>query len=177
MRKKPKPWMPLQPGVHFNRVASGVALQLMQKVMEIEKPEVWTNDRYTVNVRRQQGNLGELIHMSIHDHDRSSRHDWRDLQRIKNDIMGPEGEAIEIYPAESRLVDTANEWHLWGIVGMAWPFGYQERLVSEDGVSIGGKQRSWPEGDKPADLVNITEEYMQEQLKRMEEASAESASS
>jgi hypothetical protein len=36
-------------------------------------------------------------------------HDWRDLQRIKNQLVGPECEAVELYPAESRKVDTANQ--------------------------------------------------------------------
>src|SRR5438034_10689879 len=30
---------------------------------------------------------------------------WRDLQRIKNELMGPEREAVEVFPAESRLHD------------------------------------------------------------------------
>src|SRR4051794_36621188 len=33
--------------------------------------------------------------------------DWRHFQNIKNDILGKECEAIELYPAESRLVDTS----------------------------------------------------------------------
>jgi hypothetical protein len=37
-------------------------------------------------------------------------HDWRELQRIKNEIVGDEIEAVELYPAESRLLDTAN-WY------------------------------------------------------------------
>jgi len=28
-------------------------------------------------------------------------------------IVGEEHEAFEVYPAESRLVDTANQYHLW----------------------------------------------------------------
>lgn len=43
----------------------------------------------------------------------TSHHDWRDFQRIKNDICGPEWEGLELYPAESRLVDPSNRFYLW----------------------------------------------------------------
>jgi hypothetical protein len=77
-------------------------------------------------------------------------HDWRHLQNIKNDLCGPECEAIEIYPAESRLVDTSNQYHLWVMPkGTVIPFGYQTREVS-DGSFGGNRQR--PFADVPADL-------------------------
>ena len=41
-------------------------------------------------------------------------------------------EAVELYPAESRLVDNANQWHLWCVTGFRFPFGFAERLVSEE---------------------------------------------
>src|SRR5262249_13701026 len=53
------------------------------------------------------------FHLAIFRNDRQPVHDWRDLQRVKNDICGPEAEACEIYPAESRLCDRANTYHLW----------------------------------------------------------------
>lgn len=37
------------------------------------------------------------------------------LQRIKSDLCSPDCEAMEIYPAESRLADSANQYHLWCI--------------------------------------------------------------
>ena len=40
-------------------------------------------------------------------------HDWVALQEIKNAIVGPEYEAIEIYPAARRLMDQGNCYHLW----------------------------------------------------------------
>ena len=39
--------------------------------------------------------------------------DWRHFQQIKNELAGPEREAVELYPAESRKIDTSNKWHLW----------------------------------------------------------------
>ncbi len=68
--------------------------------------------------------------------------DWRVLQRIKNDVAGPEREAIEICPAESRLVDTANQYHLWVLPeGEKMPLGFHERLVTDDVGKTGARQR------------------------------------
>lgn len=58
--------------------------------------------------------------------------DWRDMQRIKNELLGPEREAVELYPAESRLVDTRNTYHLWAVPeGRGFSFGFwQGRKVA-----------------------------------------------
>jgi hypothetical protein len=45
--------------------------------------------------------------------DRQPIRSWRVLQDIKNEIAGRERIAVEIYPAESRVIDTANIYHLW----------------------------------------------------------------
>lgn len=45
--------------------------------------------------------------------DGSSVIDWRHLQEIKNHVCGWEWEAVEIYPAESRLKDPSNARYLW----------------------------------------------------------------
>ncbi len=41
---------------------------------------------------------------------------WDVLQEIKNDLLGPEVEAVEVYPAAEDVVDEANLRHLW-----EWP--------------------------------------------------------
>jgi hypothetical protein len=91
----------------------------------------WRNDRYQVH----QLTLPDgWVWLSIHRRNREPCRDWRDLQRIKNQLLGAECEAVELYPAESRLVDTSNEYHLMGSTDPAWrfPFGFQERLVLEN---------------------------------------------
>lgn len=67
-----------------------------------------------------------MVHLSIKRFDRAPIHDWRVMQEIKNKILGPEHEAVELYPAESRLTDTANQYHLWCFKDAAarFPFGY-----------------------------------------------------
>jgi len=124
---------------NLNREDATEALQ------ESRKGEWWINDIYTVIVRRLQvpdPGVPDLIHLSIKRNDREAIHDWRDLQEIKNRFCGPEHEAMEIYPAESRLVDTANQYHLWCIDNpiFRWPWGFRERSVSETSVGA-SKQR------------------------------------
>jgi len=76
--------------------------------------EIWMNEIYQVNACRRTGpgwfdsleetyngfptDNGEVVWLSIKRKDKEPIHDWRDLQRIKNDICGPESEAMEIYP-------------------------------------------------------------------------------
>ena len=59
--------------------------------------------------------FGEIVptYLSVKRIDREPFHDWRAMQRIKNSVLGPEWEGVEIYPAESRLVDTSNQYHLF----------------------------------------------------------------
>lgn len=114
--------------------------------------EMWLNDRYVVSVTRlPEGGT----HLSIRRSDRKALHDWRDLQRIKNDILGPEVEAVELYPAESRLVDTANQYHLWALPdAQRFGFGFEwGRVVTDaDGeITVDGEPALVP--DHLADAV------------------------
>lgn len=86
-----------------------------------------------------------MLHLNCRRTDREPCHDWRELQMIKNILVGPEHEAVELYPAESRLTDTANNYHLWVILepGLRFPFGFSGRAVfaAEDAAKYGAKQR------------------------------------
>lgn len=85
--------------------------RIHQLVMEeYAVAEVWMNDTY--QVAKYPENEG-TIHLSIKRIDREPVTDWRDKQAIKNQLVGKEHEAVELYPAESRVVDTANQYHLW----------------------------------------------------------------
>jgi hypothetical protein len=70
----------------------------------------------------------EIIHLSIKRRDKEPIHDWREFQQIKNLIVGDEIEMWECYPAESHLIDTANQYHMWGFNSPAKiiPFGFTE---------------------------------------------------
>ena len=90
--------------------------------------EYWLNDLYQVqktplpdgafqlNIRRRDGGV--------------IYRDWRHFQAIKNQLCGEEIEGVEIYPAESRKVDTSNKYHIWCLPpGLKVPFGWDERHV------------------------------------------------
>lgn len=97
--------------------------------------KLYVNHLYQVQVFEREG---ELVLINVRRRDGAPIHDWRDLQRIKNEILGPECEAVELYPAESRLVDTSNKFHLWGSrdPSFRFPFGYKTRDVQD---TTGGK--------------------------------------
>lgn len=107
---------------------------------------VAVNGMFTVMARKlapDRSGMPEGVHLSIRRNDRDAIHDWRHLQRIKNELLGAEWEGVELYPAESRKVDAANQFHLW-----CWPFrlpfGFQERDVSDDverAAAVGARQR------------------------------------
>ena len=120
--------------------------------------EIWMNEIYQVNACRRTGpgwfdsleetyngfptDNGEVVWLSIKRKDKEPIHDWRDLQRIKNDICGPESEAMEIYPAESRLMDTSHQYQLF-VFQHPIPIGFRGRAVRtpEEAAEFGAKQR------------------------------------
>lgn len=124
----------------FNTASPELAEQMIRAYFsEFAEEVIYKNDRYQVNVRELADNI---THLSIKRIDKKPIHDWRDLQEIKNQIMGPEFEAIELYPAESRRVDSANQYHLWAVRDPSWrfPVGFSTRFVSEDSIN-GSVQR------------------------------------
>lgn len=109
-----------------------------------EPTEMWKNHKYTVHVDRRDD--GSVAVLSIRRNDRRAAHDWRDFQRIKNEIAGTDVEAVELYPAEQRLMDTANQYWLWCLSpGERFPFGYNLRepmtATAEQAARVGAKQR------------------------------------
>lgn len=99
--------------------------------------QTWINDKYQVAIRDVGSPVEgwpDMLHLSIKRRDRAAIHDWRELQQIKNMLVGPENEGCEIYPAESRLVDTSNQYHLWVLkyAEARWPFGFPTRCVVEN---------------------------------------------
>ena len=56
--------------------------------------------------------FGKIKHLWVRRHDKQPM-GWAELQRIKNELFGPEFLAIEVYPRQSKLIDAANMYHLW----------------------------------------------------------------
>jgi hypothetical protein len=115
-------------------------------IAEIANAELWKNNLYVVTVTRHA--LGFVTELSIRRVDRTHITDWRHKQRIKNEIAGEEVEAMELYPAMSRLMDTANQAYLWCLPpGVQFPLGYTlpTNLVDADeAAQVGAVQRPLP---------------------------------
>lgn len=112
---------------------------------KLNEGQLWKNDLYTIAVYDQgeDGKGGRFLHLSIKRNDREPIHDWRDLQRIKTELCGPEAEGVEIYPAESRVVDMANQYHLWVFTKAKLGFGFRAgaKMTAEESSKFGSKNR------------------------------------
>jgi hypothetical protein len=87
----------------------------------------WVNELYQVQVRPFYCEEwhSEMKHLNIRRRDGAAIFDWRHRQMIKNQLLDNECEAMELYPAESRLNDTSNKYHLFGFIDpkVRFPFG------------------------------------------------------
>ena len=125
-KRKPTPkkvWQPLQKDPDWyreQRLADTITMVRAQhpemtdaQVAALMPDETWGNDRYTVNVHYLDGDRDGFVEVGVHNHNRTPHVSWRHLQQIKNEVFGPDREAVQLFPAEDRLVDTANEYWLY----------------------------------------------------------------
>lgn len=104
------------------------------------------------------------MHLDFKRNDRAAVRDWRHFQAIKNEVAGPDREAIEIFPREANLYDGANEYHLWVLppgqespLGLAGPAQLGDAINTHDHArylqigATGATQRGW-EPDIPTGL-------------------------
>jgi hypothetical protein len=145
-------WQPLQRAVFDPPPATLDAASKNPRIAALvaDSAEVWQNNLYVVIVKR--GEDGEVSCLSIRRGDRKTIRDWRHLQQIKNELAGPETEAVELFPATSRLVDVANQTWLWVMPpGTILPLGFPDRFVfgphEDTGLpDMGSQQRTFQEG-------------------------------
>jgi hypothetical protein len=119
--------------------ATQVEFAARRWVKEEAGGEVFLNDTYQVMKRERGG----WVHLSVKRLDRGTCHDWRHMQQIKNELVGPENEGIELYPAESRLVDGANQYHIWVLKDptIRLPVGFDSGRVVTDSSIAGSVNR------------------------------------
>lgn len=150
------PWVPMRRTDTDPKFEWNPALPVEQRA-----DEVWHNGRYQCLVKYVQsvaypeGGRDALLHLSIHAQDRGPMRNWRHLQQIKNEVAGELRTAVEIFPPEDKLTDTANEFHLWVLpedVDLGFGLG-DEALVSDDEIVEDfnrephqGHQEPWEEG-------------------------------
>lgn len=158
--KAPLPWTP------FERAHSrGLGQKVIEQVAKmsgmslaevndhareaLNGAELFANNHYQVNKMLVEvvDGVATMVWLSIKRIDQQPLRDWRDLQRIKDEICGPSWEAVELFPARERLVDTANQYHLWCIPDR-FGFGLQEGMVTGPEVAelVGALQRPFEEG-------------------------------
>lgn len=122
--------------------------------------KIFTNSLYFVIVETipgPDGVVSDSISLSIRNTARTNVFPWRDLQRIKNELAGPEREAIEIFPAESRLVDTSDQRYLFVLpAGTYVPYGFSERLLIEE-IAGTGSQTPFGQFNRPTDIKTVAE--------------------
>jgi hypothetical protein len=109
----------------------GCSIEEARKIYKEETSRpCWMNADYMVAVKEMDGGF---THLSIRRIDRKPCRDWRHFQQIKNQLCGAEREGVELYPAESRVVDCANQFHLWVLpVGLRVPLGYDSGMRAFD---------------------------------------------
>lgn len=118
---------------------------------QMKKEVLYESEHYQVAIDKSpsHGFRGMIIwHLSIKRHDKAPIMDWRDLQDIKNKLVGKEHEAIQLFPAESRCVDSANQYHLWAFMKEGAtrqpmiPIGWTTRFVTDEPWVNGGQRKS-----------------------------------
>jgi hypothetical protein len=75
--------------------------------------ELWISDRYECTVRTFPVGNVSVRHLSINREDRRPVRNWRHLQQIKNEVCGGLWTGVEYFPPEDRLIDSANQYHLF----------------------------------------------------------------
>ena len=138
-----RPWSPMRHRYTYP------AARVRERLGHAEGPlEIWQNLYYSCSVRRFATGFplgeGPFLILGITHVSQRAIHDFRDLQRIKNDICGPEWEGVELYPAESRLVDPSNCFYLWCVPKGVIPWGLPQRRVLTLAQAI-APQRPFPE--------------------------------
>ena len=112
--------------------------------------EVWENNIYLVlkkDANKSNMHLNtqapDAWYLSIRRIDQKPIWSWRDLQQIKNELIGEENEGFMLYPRESRVVDTANQYHLFVFKEKqaVMPYGFNNgRVITNKNPLTGGKQ-------------------------------------
>lgn len=83
----------------------------------------WKNNLFVVQLDRKATACGEARQLMIRRNDEGTQVSWAEKQRIKNELLGLEAVAIEVFPAASEMHDVANIYHLWCLPeGFSLPF-------------------------------------------------------
>lgn len=87
------------------------------------------NDVYSAQLSVVKSSMGMVHHAWIRRHDEVEL-TWKEKQYLKNVLFGEDYTAIEIYPREKELVDTAMMYHLW-VMPFSFCFDFGLHLKNE----------------------------------------------
>ena len=88
---------------------------------EMDRCWIRKEDGVCVSSRLIRTSMGNIEHVTITrkadgfkvSNDGSKGFSWAEKQQIKDELFGANRVAVEVYPTEDRLVDTADVYHLW----------------------------------------------------------------
>ncbi len=86
---------------------------------------IYQNGEYFVGVAQVDTGhayFGVVTYLLCLRRDGEPSHSWLDFQQIKNTLAGEDEIALEVYPPQSRLLDTVNAYHLWVLPGRGRDF-------------------------------------------------------
>ena len=115
------PWQEMS----HSRIESRKLLAAEFGIFPINCKRFFHNTHYYVMCFEQKSDWGTIDHLMIADRKgRKSDDHWQFLQRVKNEIMGEERLAVEVYPPVTQLINQVNAYHLWVLPeGFKLPFG------------------------------------------------------
>jgi hypothetical protein len=82
----------------------------------------WRYD-YEAQIRLTETPRGAVRHLTIKRRSGKDGIPWDVLQRIKNEMLGEDCTAVEVYPPQREVVNEVNMRHLWDVDELfgAWP--------------------------------------------------------
>ena len=103
------------------------------EAIEHDVARIYVNSRYQATVYPPSSpgsGWPPVVHISFKHVLNIAITDFRDMQLIKNELVGPQSYCIQIFPPEDFLVDTSNQYHLWVFVPPSWQPSDGEKLWS-----------------------------------------------
>ena len=73
----------------------------------------WVNNVVAVQTYNRDTAWGRVLHLAVRRHDETEIVGWDLLQRVKNEVVGEDRVALEVYPRATELLDLAPMRHLF----------------------------------------------------------------
>jgi len=79
----------------------------------------------------------EWVRLRVWCRDAGFRAPWSEIQRLKNELVGPENEGVEVFGNVSGVVNPGGRAEVWvhALPGVRFPFGYGNRWVLGAGLT------------------------------------------